>query len=125
VPWSNEVLHVIGPVILLADLFVGPRRRALAWRAIGEIVLVPILWVVYTLVRGPLTTNPATGEAFWYPYPFLNPNLPGSSYGTVAVYVVGIAVVIALAAAFVVWLGRRRAAVVAPGAPVASPTGSA
>lgn len=110
VPWSNEVLHVVGPVFLLADLFLGPRRRSLPWRAVAEIVVVPLAWVVYTLVRGPLTTNPVTGQAFWYPYPFLNPNNFDDGYVTVAVYVVGIAVVIALAAWLVVGVGRRRGA---------------
>lgn len=109
VPWSNEILHVVGPVFLLADLLLGPRRRALPWRGVAEIVVVPLAWVVYTLVRGPLTTNPVSGQPFWYPYPFLNPNSFEDGYVTVAVYVVGIAVVIALAAWLVVGVGRRRA----------------
>jgi len=108
VPWSNEVLHVVGPIVLLADLFLGPRRRPLPWRAIAEVLVLPVVWVVYTLVRGPLTTNPNTGEPYWYPYPFLNPNSFAQGYATVAVYVVGIAIVIALAAWLVVWVGRRR-----------------
>ncbi|QIG38919.1 hypothetical protein G5T42_04985 [Microbacterium sp. 4R-513] len=110
VPWSNEVLHVVGPLFLLADLFLAPRRRALPWRAVAEIVVVPLLWVVYTLLRGPLTTSPSTGDPFWYPYPFLNPNNFDNGYGAVAVYVVGIAVVIALAAWLTVGVGRRRGA---------------
>lgn len=118
VPWSNEVLHVVGPIVLFADLFLGPRRRALAWRAVAEVLVLPIVWVVYTLVRGPLTTNPNTGDPFWYPYPFLNPNSFANGYGTVAVYVVGIAVVIALAAWLVVWVGRRRGT-----APSTAPSG--
>jgi hypothetical protein len=108
VPWANEVLHVVGPIVLLADLFLGPRRRPLPWRAIAEVLVLPVVWVVYTLVRGPLTTNPNTGEPYWYPYPFLNPNSFAQGYATVAVYVVGIAIVIALAAWLVVWVGRRR-----------------
>jgi len=108
VAWSNEVLHVVGPIVLAADLFLGPRRRALPWRAVAEVLVLPIVWVVYTLIRGPLTTNPNTGEPFWYPYPFLNPNAAPGGYGTVALYVVGIAVVIALAAWLVVWVDRRR-----------------
>ncbi|MEU1971783.1 Pr6Pr family membrane protein [Microbacterium sp. NPDC019599] len=118
VPWSNEILHVVGPLFLLADLFLGPRRHALRWRAVAEILVLPIAWVVYTLLRGPLTTNPNTGQPFWYPYPFLNPNNFDDGYATVALYVVGIAVVIAIAATLVVWVGRRRgtarAAVAAP-----------
>ncbi|WP_223171349.1 Pr6Pr family membrane protein [Microbacterium sp. NIBRBAC000506063] len=59
VPWSNEVLHVIAPVYLAIDLFVAPRRRRLGWGAILIIVGYPIVWAVYTLVRGPLITAPS------------------------------------------------------------------
>jgi hypothetical protein len=111
VPWSNEVLHLIGPLFLLADLFVGPVRRALAWRAIWAIVAFPIVWVVYTMIRAPFITNPGTGDPFWYPYPFLNPNNAGlqpvSGYPGVILYVIGIAIAIVAVGALVVWWGRR------------------
>ncbi|MET2011294.1 Pr6Pr family membrane protein [Microbacterium chocolatum] len=112
VPWSNEVLHVVAPLFLALDLFLGPRRRALEWRVLWAIVAFPIVWVVYTMVRGTLVTNPVTGDPFWYPYPFLNPNNPAlqpPGYAGVAVYVVGIAVGIVLVGAAVVVVGRRRA----------------
>jgi len=106
IPWSNEVLHLIGPLFLLADVFVGPLRRALPWRSLWAVVAFPILWVVYTMIRGPLTTNPVSGDPFWYPYPFLNPNNPGG-WPSVIVYVIGIAVAIVAVGALVVWWGRR------------------
>lgn len=109
VPWSNEILHVVGPAVLLLDVLLGPRRRALGWGMIGAVVVFPIVWVVYTLVRGPLTVNPVTSAAWWYPYPFLDPDVQGG-YGGVAVYVVGIAAAIALVAWAVVGVGRRRGA---------------
>lgn len=108
VPWSNEVLHVVGPLVLLLDVFFGPRPRALRWTALWAVVAFPIVWVVYTLVRGPLTVNPVTGAEWWYPYPFLDPALQGG-YGGVALYVAGIAAVIALVGWFVLWVDRRRA----------------
>ncbi|WP_243075988.1 Pr6Pr family membrane protein [Microbacterium sp. SS28] len=120
VPWSNEVLHVVGPLFLLADLFLGPGRRALPWRAIAEVLVFPIAWVIYTLVRGPLTTSPVTGDGSWYPYPFLNPANFDDGYAGVAVYVVGIAVAIGLAATLVVWVGRRRGAELRAPIPVVS-----
>ncbi|WP_109208772.1 MULTISPECIES: Pr6Pr family membrane protein [Microbacterium] len=106
--WSNEVLHLIGPLFLLADVFVGPLRRALPWRSLWAIVAFPIAWVVYTIIRGPLITNPVSADPFWYPYPFLNPNNPGG-WPSVILYVVGIAIAIIAVGAFVVWWGRRRA----------------
>jgi len=108
VPWSNEVLHLIGPLFLLADLFVGPRRRALAWRSLWAIVAFPLVWVAYTMLRGPQITNPGTGAPFWYPYPFLNPHNDGG-WLSVIVYVIGIAGAILAVASFVVWWGRRTA----------------
>jgi hypothetical protein len=106
IPWSNEVLHLIGPLFLLADVFFGPLRRALPWRSLWAVVAFPILWVAYTMVRGPLITNPVSRDPFWYPYPFLNPNNPGG-WPSVIVYVIGIAVAIVAVGAFVVWWGRR------------------
>lgn len=112
VPWSNEVLHLIGPLFLLLDVFLGPLRRALPWRALWAVVALPIVWVIYTMIRGPLVTNPVTGDPFWYPYPFLNPNNPNlaplSGYPGVLVYVIGIAIAIIAVGAFVVGWGRRR-----------------
>lgn len=106
VPWSNEVLHVVGPAFLLLDLFLAPRRRCLGWGAIAVVLVFPLVWVAYTLLRGENVVNPVTGEHWWYPYPFLNPHLGG--YASVWVYVVGIAVGLAVVAAGVVWVGRRR-----------------
>lgn len=107
IPWSNEVLHLVGPLFLLADVLVGPLRRALPWRSLWAVVAFPILWVGYTMLRGPLITNPVTGDPFWYPYPFLNPHNPGG-WGSVILYVVGIAVAIIAVGTLVVWWGRRR-----------------
>jgi hypothetical protein len=109
VPWSNEVLHVVGPVFLLVDIFVNLATR-LPWKTVATILVFPVLWILYTLVRGPLVTNPVTSDAWWYPYPFLDPHLVGG-YGGVAVYVVGIAVALGAVAAGVVAVGRRRAVV--------------
>lgn len=106
IPWSNETLHLIGPLFLLADLFVGPLRRALPWRAVWAVIAFPLLWVVYTMVRGPLVTNPASGDPFWYPYPFLNPNNDGG-WGAVAFWIAVIALAFIAVGSLVVWWGRR------------------
>ncbi|WP_298890799.1 Pr6Pr family membrane protein [uncultured Serinicoccus sp.] len=111
VAWSNEVLHVVGPVLLVLDLVLAPGRRGLPWRAVGSVLVVPVVWVAYTLVRGPFVPNPVTGADRWYPYPFLDPENPALTppgYAGVSLYVVGIALVIGAAATGVVAVGRAR-----------------
>ena len=122
IPWSNEVLHLVAPLFLLADVLVAPLRRRISWRSLWAVVAFPILWVIYTMIRGPLTTNPVSGEPFWYPYPFLNPNNPGG-WMSVIVYMIGIAVAIVGVGALVVWWGRRaKAAVESTAVPADAPT---
>lgn len=108
IPWSNEVLHLIAPLFLLADVLFAPRRRALTWSAVIALVAFPLLWTAYTLVRGPLVTSPGNGDPFWYPYPFLNPNNAGG-WPSVIVYVIVIAVAFLVVALGIVWIGRKRA----------------
>ncbi len=110
VGWSNEVLHVVIPIIMLADVLFAPRRRALGWGAVGIAAIFPIVWVIYTLIRANLVIAPATGKPYWYPYPFLDPRQSGGFVG-VSLYVLLIAAIIIGAAALVVWVGRRRATV--------------
>lgn len=109
VPWSNEVLHVVVPVFLLLDVLVAPKRRALPWWTVGIIAAYPLAWVVYTLARAHLIVGPGSGAPYWYPYPFLDPNLVAGGYLGVAGYILGIAVAIIAVGCLVVWVGRRRA----------------
>jgi hypothetical protein len=110
-PWSNEVLHVVGPVVMLADWLFTPGRNRIEWRAIWGVVVFPLVWVVYTLVRGPFTPGQLTGEPYWYPYPFLNPYLPDNNGFTIAFYVILIAMIICVTAAGAVWVTRRRGSI--------------
>lgn len=122
VPWSNEVLHVVGPLFLLLDLLYAPKRR-LHRSTVVAIAAYPVVWAGYTLVRGPLTVNPVTGESWWYPYPFLNPRNPELTppgYGGVAVYIVAIAATIIGVGSLVVWWNRRRVPQRAGRSPVAT-----
>ena len=122
VPWSNEVLHVVGPLFLLVDVLFGSNPPRLPWRSVLGILIFPIVWVVYTLVRGPMVTNPVTGAAWWYPYPFLDPHVV-NGYAGVVPYVIGIAVALGAFALGVVYVGRRRTVGPAPEAEPVSPAG--
>ena len=105
--WSNEILHLWGPLYLLVDWIFAPGRHRLEWKHIGTIVAFPMVWAVYTLVRGPLTYDVVTGGA-WYPYPFLNPDLSANGYLSVAFYVILIAAVIGLTGAGVIRISHSR-----------------
>lgn len=107
VPWSNEILHVWGPLFLLLDVLVAPKRRFAPWSTLGAVVVFPVCWLGYTLVRGPLVHDFRTGADYWYPYPFLNPHLQAWGYAGVALYVLVIAVAVIGIGALVVTAARR------------------
>ena len=97
--WVDFVLHKLTPIVIVADFVLDPptvnltRRDALGW------LVYPLIWLAYTLVRGPI--------AGWYPYPFLDPAHGG--YGSVAVTSLLILVAGAVVCLFFAWLGNRLA----------------
>ncbi|BDI23213.1 Pr6Pr family membrane protein [Herbiconiux sp. L3-i23] len=105
--WSNEVFHVVAPLVVVLDWLFAPGRSPVRWQVLPRVLVFPIVWVVYTLIRGPLTPDVLRGVDYWYPYPFLNPNLSHNGYLSVAFYVVIIALVIASLAALAIWISRR------------------
>jgi hypothetical protein len=107
VEWSNEILHVIAPAYLVVDWLFAPGRTPLNWRAIRAIVIFPIVWAAYTLIRAPFAIDERTGKP-WYPYPFLNPGSAPEGYFSVAFYIVLIACVVGLVGAGAIWVSRRR-----------------
>ncbi|MDP3208911.1 MAG: Pr6Pr family membrane protein [Rhodoglobus sp.] len=106
--WSNEILHVGIPVLMLLDWLFTPGRAATPWNKLWIFVVYPIAWVVFTMVRGPFTPSEVFGLPYWYPYPFLDPNLSANGYLSVSFYVVLIALVIVAVGAGIVWISRRK-----------------
>ncbi|KQV06264.1 Pr6Pr family membrane protein [Leifsonia sp. Root112D2] len=98
-PWSNEILHVYAPLYVVLDWILAPGRIPVRWDRLWLVLTFPILWLAYTLIRGPIVG--------WYPYPFLNPAQPGG-YATVVLYIVAIAGFIGIVGVVVVWLSRLR-----------------
>ncbi|MFW0795509.1 Pr6Pr family membrane protein [Gordonia sp. CPCC 205515] len=99
IDWVNGVLHRVVPLYLLVDWAVFrprrlPRRSWLSW------LTVPLVYGVYTLIRGPIVN--------WYPYPFLDPRAQG--YLEMTLSVVMVFAGMAALAGGVFWLGTRRAA---------------
>lgn len=101
---SDVLLHyVVPPLTVLVWLVAGP-RGLLRFDQLGPMLVVPVAWLVYTLVRGQVIDA--------YPYSFLDVITKG--WGTVLLNLTGIVVAsLALAAGFVAvdrLLSRRTAA---------------
>lgn len=97
-PWPGEIMHVWIPLVLVLDWLLSPGRPALRWTGLRIVVIFPLLWLAFTLVRGAITG--------WYPYPFLEPD---TGWLSVASYVLGISVVILSLAALAITFSRLRA----------------
>jgi hypothetical protein len=79
---TNVVFHFIAPAAALVGwLLFGPRPQ-LTWQTVRLAMIVPLVWVAYTLVRGPI--------ADWYPYPFIDVIEHGYSRVLLNVGVVGV-----------------------------------
>jgi hypothetical protein len=100
IPAVNIILHYTMPVVILADWLVFPPEKKLSFRIALVWLAYPLLYLVYSLVRGSITG--------WYPYPFINPTLSGWPN------LIGTSLTIALGSLALTWLlvqrtsGRRR-----------------
>jgi hypothetical protein len=96
-PWVNAVVHFIMPVVVVADWLYQPPLHPMRYRQLGYWLIYPLLYLVYTLIRGPI--------AHFYPYPFLNPDNVGG-YGGVVLYSIAIFVAFLVVGAVLIWLGN-------------------
>ncbi len=94
---ADRLLHVIVPLFaLIGWLAFGPRDRV--HRAdLGPFLVVPVLWLVYTLVRGAFVD--------WYPYPFIDAGELG--YSLIAVNSVVISGLMLSLAVLALWLDPK------------------
>jgi len=92
---ADLLVHTVVPVLaVLGWVLFGPRGRT-GWRVVLLSAVFPVLWLVFTLVRGPLVGG------FW-PYPFVDVDQLGWSQvllncGGVAVLFLGLAALAHLA----------------------------
>jgi hypothetical protein len=105
--YATETLHVVLPLYLLVDLLFATRRRGLPWWTLAVLVGYPLVWIVYTMLRGGLTADPSGAPAYWYPYPFLDPN--GDAGWTGAFTYIGVLLFALLAiGTIIIAIGRFR-----------------
>ena len=99
--WPGEIMHVWIPLFVVLDWFLSPGRPALRWTALRIVVIYPLAWAAFTLVRGAITG--------WFPYPFLEFS---TGFVSVALYIVAIAAIInRIASVGIAYSRRRRRAV--------------
>jgi hypothetical protein len=67
---ADWILHTASPILGLGGWIVFGPRGWVSRRVVGCAVIFPVLWLVYTLIRGALVED-RTGRNF-YPYPFLD-----------------------------------------------------
>lgn len=77
----NEIIHTYAPIAIAVDYLASVKSRLLRMRAALWVAVFPLVWLVFSIVRG-LATN-------WWPYWFINPNGEGGVV-TVISYVAAI-----------------------------------
>ena len=96
--WPNEVIHVWIPILIVLDWLISPGRPALSWRALRIVMIYPVAWLAYSLLRGAVSNG-------IYPYPFLDPATAG--WGSVIIYIVVLSGVLVGLASLAVLYSRR------------------
>jgi hypothetical protein len=72
---ADTLLHTVSPILAVAGwLLFGPRGR-LSPRIVLLAVIAPVVWIVYTLIRGAVVRDRLGNH--YYPYPFMNVGLHG------------------------------------------------
>lgn len=95
-PWTNDTLHRVTPLVAFVDWLLVPAALGISARLIGVLLAYPIVYGVYTLIRGPIVD--------WYPYPFIDPRSQG--YGSMAIGLVVLVIAFVILAVAVVSLGE-------------------
>ena len=89
VPWSSQLLHFWIPSYVIIDWIFAPGRTPIAWKRIWLVLIYPLVWGGFTMVRGAIVG--------WYPYFFLDPGqvsgpLEFSAYsGAILLVIMGLA----------------------------------
>ncbi|WP_345441933.1 Pr6Pr family membrane protein [Microbacterium gilvum] len=104
-PWVSAALHVVVPLIVLADWVCVGDRPALPWRMLWVVLPHPVVWLAIVLARGV-----ADG---WVPYGFL---LPSRGAASLALHVAGLLAALLAAGALVWALSRGRGVLLRRGA---------
>jgi hypothetical protein len=64
--FPNEFIHTYGPILVVLDYLLSSRGFKIRMRAALWVAVFPLVWLVFSVIRGSLTN--------WWPYWFINPN---------------------------------------------------
>lgn len=76
-------LHYAVPLLTVIGWLVAGPRMLWDYGEVFKALIVPVIWLAYTLIRGPIV--------HWYPYPFLDVDKNG--YLAVAINIVAISII--------------------------------
>jgi hypothetical protein len=93
VPWSSQLLHFWIPMLAVLDWLLDFGKARLSWKPLAWVVVYPVLWGAFTLVRGAWVG--------WYPYFFLDPIQVGGPIETVAYCALALALMTGVAAGLI------------------------
>jgi len=99
IAWVNFVTHYLMPVVMVLDWLVQPPKAKLAPKHIWFWIIYPIVYLVYSLVRG--------AAVHWYPYWFLNPHESPGGWRGVMLHSGAITLGFLLISFTLLWLGNR------------------
>lgn len=94
---TDTLFHVVVPLLAVGGWLAFGPRGLLSTRTILWSSLIPLTWIVVTLIRGEMTG--------YYPYPFMDVALYG--YPSAFAYLSGVAVFYFVVATGVTWADRR------------------
>jgi hypothetical protein len=101
---TSVLLHVVIPALAVIEWIVFPPERRPALRGVFLVMVFPVLWFIFTNVRGAFTGR--------YVYEFLDPSGPSGSQGPAAMTVLILACFFLVGA--VVFVTQRSRRVRAP-----------
>jgi len=84
--WINVLLHEILPLAIFLDWLINPPRMRITDGQSMTWLTFPVVYGVYTLVRGPIVD--------WYPYPFIDPRVQGYLQMSIGLVVLLLAMVL-------------------------------
>lgn len=62
----NEIIHTYAPILAAVEYLISVRAFRIRLRAFVWVAVFPLIWLVFSIVRGSATN--------WWPYWFINPN---------------------------------------------------